>query len=105
MTIFVLFFIELMAMRYATFGHDHTSEPSHDLAPTKSLSDGHEQDNSQRHTPGEDHLSHTREHIDNSDTEHNLKSINDDHAHVEDYAAQMTGISPIPHYALVKKHS
>jgi len=113
MTIFVLFFIELMAMRFATFGavghahdhgggeeregghtnhaHDHTLEAH----STRSLSNV-----GQRHTPGEDHLSHTREHIEHDSSPpptpshtttqppHHPKPPHD----VEDYAAQMTAI-------------
>lgn len=121
MTIFLLFFIELMAMRSATFGavghtHDHAAEAgseeeegidkenAHDhtleIRSTRSPSNV-----GQRHTPGEDHLSHTREHIEydpssptpeppsqppshtnpNPPTPHN-------HNEIEDYAAQMTAI-------------
>lgn len=110
MTIFVLFFIELMAMRFATFGsvghtHDHDNEgdnkqkepqiPALRMGSRSSRSPS----NGQRHTPGEDHLSHTREHIEHDDgaaqdtphtqAPHNTK---DKPHEVEDYAAQMTAI-------------
>jgi len=113
MTIFVLFFIELMAMRFATFGavghaHDHAEEsegehkdPTHDHAfeirSTRSPSNV-----GQRHTPGEDHLSHTREHIEHNDSPTQNPSHNNTqttptndkppHPDIEDYAAQMTAI-------------
>ena len=109
MTIFVLFFIELMAMRFATFssfGHTHT----HDAEEEEEEEDGHgnsilqirtprSSSNGQRHTPGEDHLSHTREHIDHDDPDNatsqepivRAKPENSSHE-VEDYAAQMTAI-------------
>lgn len=88
-----------MAMRFATFSsfghtHDDNEEDDQDFqihssrAPT----------NGQAHTPGEDHLSHTREHIDHNDQENPstlqpaaLKLDKPPHE-VEDYAAQMTAI-------------
>jgi len=78
MTIFILFFTELMAMRYATFGPgpDHDHEPS--VMSRKASITG-------VHRPGDDHLGHSREH-DDPDAE-------DSRGHrVEDYAAQMTAI-------------
>lgn len=111
MTIFVLFFIELMAMRFATFGavghaHDHGegSEGGY-----KDTTDDHSLEirsahrigsNGQRHTPGEDHLSHTREHIEHDDGAAQDPSKDNPQSHtkdkpsreVEDYAAQMTAI-------------
>ena len=100
MTIFVLFFVELMAMRFATFsslGHTHDDEERSDhdskIQASRSPSNG------QSHTPGEDHLSHTREHIDHDDdeggtsTEESAVHRHDKPSHeVEDYAAQMTAI-------------
>lgn len=92
MTIFVLFFIELMAMRYSTFGHSHVheeqnsshepvSDPAQLSLPVRTASttsqDGH--------TPGNDHLGHSRDHVD-----HDLE-INKDKP-MEDLAAQMTAI-------------
>ena len=103
MTIFVLFFIELMAMRYATFGHDHSAEHSHHppsgvMTPDSLPSD--RKPSIQRHTPGEDHLSHTRDHIENDDIEiarDDTTAPQGAHlAHIEDYAAQMTGTFPTP---------
>lgn len=97
MTIFVLFFTELMAMRFATFGHTHddSQSPSHshandELSPIanggartqSTVSSNH------GHAPGEDHLSHAREHVD-TDME---SANNKDRPLVEDYAAQMTAI-------------
>ncbi|MCJ1471977.1 hypothetical protein MMC13_000621 [Lambiella insularis] len=92
MTIFVLFFIELMAMRFSTFGHSHDHEeraPSHEPAsipsqlplPVRTASTTSKDD----HTPGNDHLGHSRDHID-----HDLE-INRDKPS-EDFAAQMTAI-------------
>ncbi|MCJ1379917.1 hypothetical protein MMC17_003020 [Xylographa soralifera] len=99
MTIFVLFFTELMAMRYSTFGHahDHDNDHSHQShhsshshhntptiaatlpLPVRTTSDA------SGHTPGNDHLGHTREHVD-----HDLE-INKDKP-TADFAAQMTAI-------------
>ncbi|KAI9752009.1 MAG: hypothetical protein M4579_005805, partial [Chaenotheca gracillima] len=90
MTIFVLFFIELMALRYATFSNpeldeeqrqrevevaESSSGPSSEdkTAPLTSPSHGH----SHGHRPGEDHLGHTREHSTPS---------------YESYSAQVTAI-------------
>ena len=106
MTIFILFFIELMAMRYATFGHTHDHDEegqghSHDKLgehtnlQTRVTRTG---SNSQRHTPGEDHLSHTREHIEHDEDDSpthdpTTMTVRDKPHHpVEDYAAQMTAI-------------
>lgn len=85
MTIIVLFFVELMVMRYSRFGaghlhdeeghaHNHIGEPA-----------VQEVDKSQNYMPGEDHLGHSREHHDADDSEH-------DRAAIEDYAAQLTSI-------------
>ena len=87
MTIIVLFFVELMVMRFSRFGaghvhdvegHSHTqlenSEPDvADVTETKS------------YIPGEDHLGHSREHHDADDSENDKSAI-------EDYAAQLTSI-------------
>ncbi len=105
MTIFVLFFIELMAMRFATFsslGHTHDEDEEEgqhgnaalQIRRVRSLSNG------QKHTPGEDHLSHTRDHIDHDDDPDDTTSQEpaidtklERPAHeIEDYAAQMTAI-------------
>jgi zinc transporter 1/2/3 len=95
MTIFVLFFIELMAMRYSTFGHshahDHPEDYTHPTTPALHLHPSPDSDpsiahtNTEGHTPGNDHLSHTREHVDHDLEENKDKPI-------EDYAAQMTAI-------------
>ena len=96
MTVFVLFFVELMAMRYATFGGDHEEHdpnghnlPSETpktientgfpLRPHGSVSSAH--------TPGTDHLGHTREHHEHQDDVEQYKP-----RPIEDYAAQMTAI-------------
>lgn len=84
-TIFILFFTELMAMRYATFGpgpdgHDHDHERG---VPPVSFRKGSLPTSG--HTPGDDHLGHSREHED--------PDAADSTGHpVEDYAAQMTAI-------------
>ncbi|KAF7718405.1 Zinc transporter, plasma membrane, low affinity [Penicillium ucsense] len=91
MTIVMLFFVELMVMRYSHFGSGHghshdeeehahthigTAEPMvEELAPVKT-----------HHLPGEDHLGHSREHHDSEETEEK------DIVKGEDYAAQLTSI-------------
>jgi len=105
MTIFVLFFIELMAMRYATFAEMESEQEIQEydkslqiLQPTKqepsdthghfhSHTHGHSHGHPHGHTPGEDHLGHSREHVD--------PEAQAPHSHPvvpEGYAAQMTAI-------------
>ena len=103
MTIFVLFFIELMAMRFATFsslGHTHDDEQDGDHGnDTIQIRTSRSPSNGQKHIPGEDHLSHTREHIDHDDQDNPAseepvihKKLEKPSHEVEDYAAQMTAI-------------
>ena len=105
MTIFVLFFIELMAMRYAVFdphGHDTGSAPisravSTNVNPVEPKTSDQiplSRPGSITQSPdarGTDHLGHSREHVDpDADAEAH------DHDHpphsIEDYTAQMTAI-------------
>lgn len=93
MVIFVLFFVELMTMRYAKFGHTHGDTDAHGHEPSDGLGIKPNQlkysDNSSNsgsgtrtpefemqanasapcpsgpHTPGDDHLGHARTHADN----------------------------------------
>ena len=99
MTIFLLFFIELMAMRFATFSslglsHDDRNGDDCDGQSHTSRSPS----NAQSHTPGEDHLSHIREHIEHDDQgslvaqESAVRTPDKSSHEVEDYAAQMTAI-------------
>lgn len=100
MTVFILFFIELMAMRFATFGHKHNSDEEHDHTTHQHMPEkraSRSSSHGQRHTPGEDHLGHTRDHIEidenTPDTETSTVTTTRLHAHeTEDYAAQMTAI-------------
>ncbi len=107
MTIFLLFFIELMAMRFATFGHTHDQDEEEETGKlgepdehtNLQIRNTRSGSNSQRHTPGEDHLSHTREHIEHDDganpnTPDPLITVIQDkpQRQVEDYTAQMTAI-------------
>jgi zinc transporter 1/2/3 len=106
MTIFVLFFVEIMAMRYATFGHDHnhgdhteesSQEDSTGSAP-KDLEYQDEPSTSKEGEPrpsqcpeasfarGDDHLGHTREH---EAVAHGDKSKT---FNPESYAAKMTAL-------------
>ena len=88
MTIFSLFFVELMVMRYARFdSHSHQHEDGHHLeaATRKEDSSSESLGEPDRHVRGKDHLSHQRHHVDNQDTE--------SHVSAEDYAAQMTAIA------------
>lgn len=96
-TIFVLFLVELMAMRFSTFSHDHTLNHAHNQTHTLSsksspttvhpTADARALSTSSGggHAPGEDHLSHARGHVD-----HEVESNKD--KPFEDYAAAMTAI-------------
>ncbi|KAL8661735.1 MAG: hypothetical protein Q9168_008355 [Polycauliona sp. 1 TL-2023] len=88
MTIFVLFFTELMAMRFATFDHDPSTENEleHQSPPGSKL-DGRSSGGSNGHTPGQDHLGHNREHVPSEDHDYSMSRKKH-----EDYAAQMTAI-------------
>ena len=95
MTIFVLFLIELMVMRYGRFGdHSHEDHEHHDSEPhdkktersvnTSPISDEPSPSQS-THAPGDDHLGHSRGHTDIEEADRNDVSK-------EDYTAQMTAI-------------
>jgi zinc transporter 1/2/3 len=96
MTVFVMFFLELMAMRYAKFGPDE-----HDLVePGRGTSTlpinvlnienaNKDQRDGGNHVPGEDHLGHSREHTDNEDVSPDWKERG---IVPESYAAQLTAI-------------
>lgn len=103
MTIFVLFFIELMVMRYGSFGdghghaHNHTADTAaKDNEMTSVTTAGpykdHPTDTAEpsaarkhsTHIPGEDHLGHSQEHNDIEEAQ-TLTNF-------EDYKAQMTAI-------------
>ena len=99
MTIFILFFVELMAMRFATFGHKHNADEEHDYSAHEHVHQkrGSSASNGQRHTPGEDHLGHTRDHVEldeePADTKMSTVATTGVRTHqTEDYAAQMTAI-------------
>ncbi|KAL8906720.1 MAG: hypothetical protein Q9207_001846 [Kuettlingeria erythrocarpa] len=88
MTVFALFFTELMAMRYANFGPPPIeNELEHQHSP---LQIQRKSSAGSGHIPGEDHLGHTRQHMHNDDPD------DENPAHgfrlYEDYAAQMTAI-------------
>lgn len=87
MTIVVLFFVELMVMRYSHFGSGH----AHDEEDHVHTHIDHSQpmvpgdSKTPNYLPGQDHLGHSREHHDADDPEK-------DRAAIEDYAAQLTSI-------------
>ena len=117
MSIFVLFFVEIIVMRYSNFnfshvGHEH--EHDHDLETQKPSKEARR---SSKHGQmlGEDHLGHLREHTDPDSTPHNHSGSKDGNSNnqnnnnnssssaavavsatqpgpVEDYAAQLTAI-------------
>ena len=96
MTVFILFFVELMVMRYSTFSHDSTLDPTHGhghaLAEKSSPADGSPavadrtlSTSSGGHAPGDDHLGHNRNHVD-------YEAVANVGQPYEDYAAAMTAI-------------
>lgn len=98
MTIFVLFFAELMTLRYGNFGgdSDHDAEVAHASRETPSSEgesklDHNDVDRSRAHShiPGEDHDGHRREHKSND-----LMPVNGMAGGFvpESYAAQMTAV-------------
>lgn len=86
MTIVVLFFVELMVMRFARFGQGHVhDEEGHSHTHIDDVEDPNEAEQNKHHMPGEDHLGHSREHHDGDDPEKGAAAI-------EDYMAQLTSI-------------
>jgi zinc transporter 1/2/3 len=102
MTIFVMFFLELMVMRYATFGEGHDHSHSHDGHSHSSGTHGdqlslEEQKRTQDvdGTPpnpnlrGEDHLGHQRDHVANGEMGSDWEAQK---LIPESYAAQLTAV-------------
>lgn len=83
MTIFVLFFTELIATRYTMFGQERRGPTPPGSAEDVEQSTGRKNStlSINFHAPGEDHLSHSRDHEDESNRRRR-----------EEYAAQMTAI-------------
>jgi solute carrier family 39 (zinc transporter), member 1/2/3 len=86
MTVFVMFFVELMVMRYTVFDQPH----SHGLTTDEEIEpkEGNSEDQitgPNGHLHGEDHLGHAREHTD-------LENANRGTFDFESYSAQMTAI-------------
>ncbi|KKK18497.1 hypothetical protein ARAM_007013 [Aspergillus rambellii] len=84
MTIVVLFFVELMVMRYARFGvghaHDMEDPASHEEIERRSV----ERVDTKSHFPGEDHLGHSREHHD--------PELGEKNSSLEEYVSQLTSV-------------
>jgi zinc transporter 1/2/3 len=101
MTIFLMFFLELMTMRYGNFGGEHshdghshttlTPSPHQDAVSLKDQSSNKQsgEAHGHHHTPGEDHLGHARDHTDNSNLDQDWAERG---VIPETYAAQMTAI-------------
>ncbi|KAF2007301.1 low-affinity zinc ion transporter-like protein [Amniculicola lignicola CBS 123094] len=113
MTIMLMFFLELMTMRYGTFGgehsHGHVHSHGHSTTPPvprigagndsisleaglkhgKEGSSGNGTDHQHPSAPGEDHLGHARQHTDNNSiaADWDVQGIVP-----ESYAAQITAI-------------
>ncbi|OCL10137.1 ZIP zinc/iron transport family [Glonium stellatum] len=101
MTIMVMFFLELMTMRYGNFGgHDHEGHSHGPMITENSNNDeldveGRKQygtverSPSTRHAPGDDHLGHVRDHTDNEDVSSHWTETG---IIPETYSAQLTAI-------------
>ena len=108
MTIFVMFFLELMTMRYATFGSGHDHSHSHDAAHSHTAVPSANSDDislgerkrspqdveappsgNNPHLRGEDHLGHQRDHVANSEMPTDWEARG---AIPETYAAQLTAV-------------
>lgn len=101
MTIVVMFFVELMVMRNSFpdgHGHGHSHDDGHedgaqsqsalptpDIDAIRNGSTFNTASKEQEHVPGNDHLSHTRDHRD-------LESDKSPLISAEDYAAQITAV-------------
>ena len=105
-TIFVLFFIELMAMRFSVFDSSHTHGNDEQQGTSMRNVPAYSDDNNDEEgkipipTPnggtvsssvrGTDHLGHNRTHVDPNDLENSAHSVT---PHVADsFAAQMTAV-------------
>lgn len=101
MTIFVMFFLELMVMRYGNFGsdhdHSHGDTHSHSTLPAEDMSLEERKRTPQDVTPavanpharGEDHLGHQRDHVANGELGNTWESS---HIVPETYSAQLTAV-------------
>lgn len=103
MVIFVMLFIELMAMRFANFGagdhghsHSHNSHPSPDanhdtlsLSEQKYSPSSEDADAGNPHIRGDDHLGHQRDHVANESLPQNWEARR---ITPETYAAQLTSV-------------
>lgn len=100
MMAFVMFFLELMTMRYAKFGEDahaghaHGPHPPADNRNTPSLDDRNKENpndegTDNHYTPGVDHLGHARDHRDNADIDEDWQRGG---VVPETYSAQLTSI-------------
>ncbi|KAF2671452.1 putative plasma membrane low affinity zinc ion transporter [Microthyrium microscopicum] len=96
--IFSLLFVEIMALRYSTFGadhgHDHSPKLTEDVFDAK---DNHrtqattETSHKASHAPGSDHLGHARGHMDFSEQNgHDI--LEPTSPHTESLPAQLTAI-------------
>ena len=108
MTVFVLFFIELMTARYAKFGHSHDDEHDSELAVnpnpkpevTSTVNNDHADmikestvnEPQASHARGEDHLGHSREHTSNEEVADGWEEAGARGHLPESYVAQMTAI-------------
>lgn len=94
MMIFLMFFVEMMTMRFGNFGGEdgHSHSHSHDIQDSGSMEDRAKvapTEGATGHQLGEDHLGHARTHMDNSE----LGSDYEERGIIpETYAAQMTAI-------------
>ena len=84
MTVFSMFFVELMAMRYSTFSFGQHGELEAETLPGQT-GPSLQPHSDHSHIPGDDHLGHSRSH-----QEHDVEESKNHPG--EDYAAQITAI-------------
>lgn len=87
MTIVVLFFVEMMVMRFSRFGQSHVhddNEHHHEDGSGEIKSPEAGPSSVKSHIPGEDHLGHSREHRDLEQADKN--------AALEEYISQLTSV-------------
>ncbi|ORY02474.1 low-affinity zinc ion transporter-like protein [Clohesyomyces aquaticus] len=105
MTVMLMFFLELMTMRYANFGGEHSHEHAHahdhshspagsngdapSLGSPKNYENEHPERRQSHHAPGDDHLGHARDHTDNAAVGQDWEERG---LIPETYSAQMTAI-------------
>ncbi|EZF28670.1 hypothetical protein H101_07651 [Trichophyton interdigitale H6] len=90
MTIIILFFVELMVIRYARFGHDHDHpEPERQVETGVVTAERKSANGSDNHSHNHDHLGHSQDHPSDGGSD----VVEASHmVLLEDYSAQLTSV-------------